>query len=103
MPDYGLKVAEEFQEYLRTGDISLIEKYSVKELKTAVSLLSPYYNNNKQWYREIERRVDELSKEKNRNRREIQEQWQRLLSSRWLDKIIAFVLGLLGGLLLQNF
>ena len=62
-PDYGIKVSEDFQEYLKTGENHLIEKYSARELKMAISLLSPYYNTNKQWYREIERRIERAQEE----------------------------------------
>ena len=95
-PDYGLSVAEAFQKYLKTGDVSHIESYSAKQLRTAISRLSPYYDNNKMWYREIERRVDTLSTlEESKNQKLFE-----LFKEKWLGKMISFGLGFLGGVIL---
>jgi len=94
-PDYGLIIAEAFQKYLKTGDKALIERYSAKELKNAISRLSPYYDNNKQWYRSLEQRIEELEHLESRRRNEFS--LSKILTT---DRIIAFCLGLMGGLLL---
>lgn len=99
-PDYGVRIAEDFIDYLKTGDEKIIEKYSVKELKVAVSRLSPYYDNNKLWYRTLERRIEELSHLENAKRMQGERVWE-VWNERWLDKIIAFALGFIGALLLQ--
>ncbi len=101
-PNYGLKVAEDFQEYLKTGDENLIQQYSVKELKVAISRLSPYYDNNKLWYRTLEQRIEELSSIEQRKKRS-HNRWKEVLKEKWLDKIVSFLLGVLGGLALQTF
>lgn len=91
-PDYGLNIAEAFQKYLKTGDMSLIEEYSAKELQVAISRLSPYYDNNKLWYRAVEQRIDELAAKEGRKQDEISEGFLRF-KDRWLSKLIAFGLG----------
>ncbi len=100
--DYGQNIAEQFQEYLKTGDDRLIEKYSIRELQTAVSKLSPFYDNNKQWYRLIERRIEELSilEELKKERKY---QWLIALKEKWLDKVVSFLFGLIIGILLNRF
>jgi len=100
-PDYGLKVAEDFQKYLRTGENQIIERYSSRELKTAVSRLSPYYNHNKLWFRAVERRIEELDHrieaQRERNRWSFSD--KRISADVW----VAFVIGLLCGLFIQLF
>ena len=98
--DYGRKVAEAFQEYLKTGDETLIEEFSAKELKAAISRLSPYYDHNKQWYRELERRIEELNVLEQVERRRARTDLQQFKKS-WLDKIIFLALGFLIALLLK--
>ena len=97
-PDYGLQIADEFENYLKTGDEKLIQKYSIKELKMAISLLSPHYNKNKLWYREIEHRIEELN-----NLERLKKVQQGKTRTQWreksIDKIIAFVCGLSVGML----
>ena len=94
-PDYGLKVAEDFQEYLRTGESRLIEQYSSRELKTMITRLEPYYNN-RLWYRELARRIEKLDS-KRRTKEEGVLQDLALWRERWLVPIMAFLLGLIGG------
>ena len=97
--DYGQKIAEAFQEYLKTGDGDIIEGYTTRELRDAISRLSPYYGRNKQWYRELERRFEQLESQDARIKEKRQgriEEWKR----HWLDKIIAFGLGFLCGVAL---
>jgi len=98
-PDYGLQIAEEFEKFLKTGDEKLIEKYSVRELKTAISHLSPHYNTNQLWYREIERRIDELNSQeklvKGQRARTLDE-WKE----KWMVKLIYFASGIFVGAVL---
>jgi len=98
-PDYGLNIAEAFKKYLKTGDSKLIEGYSAKELRTAISRLSPYYDHNKQWYREVERRIEELFNQEAQQREKslsILSNWK----THWMDKIIIFGLGYIVGVFL---
>lgn len=96
-PEYGISIAEAFQGYLKTGDISLIDKYSARELRTAISLLSPYYNNNKLWYRELESRLQELTSVEASKRQKIKERILGAWKEKWSERFIVFVLGLAGG------
>jgi len=101
-PDYGQHIAEAFKKYLQTSDDTVIKQYNVKQLKTAISMLSPYYDNNKQWYRQIERRIEELS-----NIEETRHQTTANLIERfkdkWLASIVTFTIGLLVGLFIKIF
>jgi len=94
-PDYGLAIAEAFQKYLKTGEISHIDGYSAKELRTAISRLSPFYDHNKMWYREIQKRIEGLNTVEVAQNQAFLESFKQ----KWLDKLIAFGLGLLSGLL----
>ena len=95
-PDHGVRIAEAFQEYLKTGDESLIDDFSAKELKLAVSQLSPYYDHNKKWYRELERHIEKLESHEERERGR-QGSFVQVFRQKWLDKTLAFALGFLGG------
>jgi len=95
-PDYGLSIAEAFKKYLKTGKNELIERYSAKELKIAISHLSPFYDNNKQWYRQLERRIAELENIREHHR-QLKSNSQHIFLRKWLDKIIAFGIGLFVG------
>jgi len=99
MPDYGLKIAEEFQRYLQTGERVSIEKYSAKELRNAVSKLSPYYGHNKLWFREIERRILDLTNDE-KMRRERGGSGFVTTKSSWKELILAFTVGILCGILI---
>jgi len=94
-PEYGMNIAESFKKYLKTGNHTLIEKYSAKELKIAVSRLSPYYDNNKKWYRTLEDRIAELE---NRPQVKIKPLDRRKLVQ--FDRILAFLFGTLFGVFL---
>ena len=96
-PDYGLKIAEDFQEYLKTGNKELIVNYSSREIKIAISRLSPFYDNNKLWYREMEDRIKELESAGDVKRRQ-DSKWKANFKEQWLDRILAYVLGILTGL-----
>ena len=98
--EYGVEIAESFEQYLKTGNSKLIEGYSIKELKAAVSRLSPFFNNNKLWYRELENRVEELSSLEASRKEELKRRNQSF-KEKWLDRIVAFGLGLLGGVLIK--
>lgn len=95
-PDYGLSIAENFKKYLQTGDAKHIEHYSARELKTAVSQLSPFYDHNKLWFRQIERRIDELAAKENRHR-PVDLTWL----TKWLQLLIAFIVGVTFGVMIQ--
>ncbi len=55
----ALQVATDFQNYLRKGDKTLIEKYTKEQIKCALTFIS-HLDSNNQWYKEMERRVAEL-------------------------------------------
>ena len=94
--DYGLKVAEAFQAYLKTGDETLIDGYSARQLKSAISRLSPFYDANKQWYRSVEKRIMDLeSIEANKKSK------FAILEGELFEKVITFSLGLLTGILIR--
>ena len=63
--DQALNVASDFQKYLRKGDEAYIKKYTKEQIKCALSLISPF-DNNRQWYKEMERRIEKLDKEQNK-------------------------------------
>ena len=96
--DYGLSIAETFKEYLKTGNSRLIEQYSVMELKKAVSLLSPYYNNNRLWYRMLEQRIDELNQDRELERIRKQKELKQS-RGQWIDRLVSYSLGVLTGFL----
>ena len=96
-PEYGQYIAEAFQEYLKTGDSGLIEKFSAKELKMAISHLSPYYGNNKQWYRQLENRLEELNYINEAKTERVKSSLLRW-KKEWLGEILAFGLGVMLGL-----
>ncbi|MDO8581063.1 MAG: hypothetical protein Q7S13_06250 [Candidatus Omnitrophota bacterium] len=101
MPDYGeygLTIAEDFKKYLKTGDPQVIEQYSARELRAAISHLSPYYDNNKQWYRFIQDRIDELQKQEHVRQIRSNRSWV-LFKEKWLDRFVAGGAGLIVGLL----
>ena len=99
MPDYGLTIAEDFQKFLKTGEQHLIEKYSAKELKVAMSLLAPHYDTNKLWYREMEERINYLESRAQVQKERQRSHW-RLLKENWLDRIVAYTLGFICALLI---
>ncbi len=94
--DHGVKVADDFEKYLRTGDASLVENYSAAELKTAVGQLSPYYDQNKQWYREIKRRIEELENKGSSHSGGFLSEESR---EKWIERLVIFGLGILVGML----
>lgn len=99
-PDYGVKIAEDFQNYLKTGNRGIVERYTAKELKTAIGRLSPWYDNNKLWYREMEQRIRELESDAElRKKQSIKS--RRGWDHPWAERIIAYVLGILSGLVLS--
>ena len=91
----GLYIAEAFQEYLKTGNSQLIENFTEKELRSAISQLSPYYNTNKTWYREIENRIEQLSRVHTPRQKKFE-----FKTTQWFDRVIFFVFGVSLGLLL---
>jgi len=95
--DYGQAIAEAFKKYLKTGEIKEIEGYSAKELKVAISRLSPFYNHNKQWYREVERRIEELD-----SLHQAKQGHKIEVNKKWLERIITFALGALFVVLIQS-
>ncbi len=97
-PDYGQKIAEAFEEYLRTGEVELIENFTAEQLKTAISHLSPHYDKNRLWYRAIESRIEELSSLAKRNKTKI---WEESINRKWIERVLIFLLGVLGGLALN--
>jgi len=94
--DYGLGIAEAFQKYLKTGEEKHIDKYSARELDTAISRLSPHYNQNKRWFRLLEQRAIELNDEIDVDRVSFID----LIRYKWLTKILLFASGVVLGLLL---
>jgi len=60
--DEVLDIASDFQNYLRKGDKSYIEKYKKTQIKCALSLIPPSKRNH-QWYKEMERRIEKLDEE----------------------------------------
>lgn len=62
--DEALDVASEFQKSVRTGNESLIDKYTKEQIKCALSLI-PYSKHNHQWYKEMERRAEKLGEGEN--------------------------------------
>ena len=100
--DYGISVAEDFQKYLKTGDESLIASYSSRELKNAISKLSPHYGNNKLWYRVIEDRIQGLDSKQDAKRRQ-SSKWRENFKEQWLDRILAYLLGILSGFAVISF
>ncbi len=58
----ALDIASDFQKYLRTDDKSFIENYTKAQIKCALSLIS-HSRGSHQWYKEMERRIEELEKE----------------------------------------
>ena len=101
-PDYFQHIADAFKKYLQTRDAKFINKYNVKQLKTAISMLSPYYDNNKLWYRQIERRIEELTKIEAIKHQTTVKFIERF-KDKWLARIVTFVFGLLVGLLIKIF
>jgi len=94
--DYGKGIAEAFKKYLKTGDAKLIDGYSAKELRSAISHLSPYYNSNHQWYRVIEQRMQELHS-CSESRKHTNGLSMSIWREKWLDKIVAFGSGIILG------
>ncbi len=56
-----LKIANDFKKYLDTGDKSLIAKHTKRNVKSALSAISPL-KKDRQWYKEMERFVEEKEK-----------------------------------------
>ncbi len=91
------KVAENFDKYLKSGgDKSLIEQYSINELKQAKRYLHKPYGN-KVWYEEIDKRIAFLEKieEDKRSKPERMKHyfWDKIFPI-LLTGIIAFVSGI---------
>lgn len=91
--EHGSAVAEAFKKYLQTGDEKIISEYSIKELRSAVSMLSPYYNSNKMWYRQIEKRIASLE---NYSKTHTDFDWG-IFNEKVLPKVILFLLGVVVG------
>ncbi len=99
--DYGVEIAEAFKKYLKTGDMKLIEPYGARQLRAALGRLSPHYDNNKQWYREVESRIQELESEKAASKIRGQS-WFPRWKEQWLGKLIFFVAGVLIGIIIRG-
>jgi len=80
--DEALNIASDFQNYLRKGDKSFIEKYAKEQIKCALSLIS-HSDSNHQWYKEMERRIAELDGLRKMSK------WQK---SYFWDKIFPIIL-----------
>ena len=89
------RIANAFHNYLTNGDRSLIEKYSKEELRAALNVL-PHYDNMHQWYREMERRVSDIEQEE-----KAQLTKKEKNKSKWIDRIVTFLLGILTGIILM--
>jgi len=81
----ALAIGAQFHKSLQTGDISLIEGYSIDELRQALSMIpTSHFYTGKQWYKEIERRIQTLEKnqdkEQEREERRKEQKQNRLWS-----------------------
>lgn len=74
----ALKVAGEFQKYLKSGDDAAINNYSKTYIQSAlVSILSD--DRNKLWYKAMEKRITELDELEKEKRQEA----KRLKDKKW--------------------
>jgi len=60
----ALDIASDFQKYLRKGDEAYIKKYTKEKIKCALSLV-PHSLNSRQWYKEMERHIENPNEDKN--------------------------------------
>lgn len=83
------EIVNKFCIYIKSGDKTLIEHYSVEELKRAKYEYAR--DSYREFYRAIEDRINELEKlcDEGKKRRE-----------KWIDRIATFILGVLAGLLI---
>jgi len=58
----ALKIADDFLNYIRYGNKDYIKKYSKEDVKSALSFI-PASNSHKQWYKEMEKYIEELEVE----------------------------------------
>lgn len=72
----SLKVAGEFDKYLKTGNATIINRYSKEYLKSALAYILSA-DRNKLWYQEMQKRIDYLERMEEEKMKD--KWWQRPL------------------------
>lgn len=87
--DKSAKIVNKFCEYIKTGNKTLVEPYSLEELKRAKYEYSA--DSYREFYKAIEDRIKDLEKisDEGKKRKE-----------KWIDRIVTFILGIAAGLLI---
>lgn len=87
--DRSVEIVNKFCEYIKIGNKTLIEPYSLEELKRAKYEYS--VDSYREFYKAIEDRLKELEKisDESKKRKE-----------KWADRIVTFILGVVAGLLI---
>lgn len=86
------EIIEDFYKYVKTGNKSLIEKYSLEELK--IAKYQYHQDSDREFYRAIGDRISELESKKSRRRDFIE---------KIIFLIIGFILGLASSFLSRYF
>jgi hypothetical protein len=91
-PESG-NVANAFAKYIKTNDISLIDEFSVDEIKRAIIEFNR--SRNSDFYKAMEFRVNDL---------EAEERFSRIGKERWKDRGVGILIGVIvtviGGVIL---
>lgn len=87
--DKSAEIVNKFCSYIKTGNKTLIEPYSLEELKRAKYEYS--VDSYREFYKAIEDRIKDLEKisDEGKKRKE-----------KWIDRIVTFILGIAAGLLI---
>lgn len=86
--DRSMQIANNFVKYIKDGDKSLIEQYTLEELKRTKYEYSR--DSNREFYKAIEDRIVEFeeAKKKKENKKD-----------KWFDRAVGFAIGVVSALL----
>lgn len=86
------RIAHEFSKYVKTGNKSLIENFTLEEIETAFLQFSRHKDTSH--YEAMNRRIDEL-KEIEKNKKSNREKWKDRLIGAIIGLVVSLVVGLL--------
>lgn len=86
--DKSMAIADNFVKYIREGNKSLIEQYSIEELRRTKYEYAR--DSNREFYKAIEDRIAELEEAKKKKESK---------KDKWFDRGVGFVIGVISAIL----